>query len=290
MATDIALALGVVALVGRHVVPASLSLFLLAIAIVDDIGAIVVIAVFYSNGISLAWLMTAAAMVLLTVLMQRVGVSAMWPYVMVGVTLWFALHEAGVHATIAGVIMGLLAPTTPLLSPGTIDEAELLDVSTAHSAQTTISLARHSVSVVERLEHLLHPVTSFIIVPLFALSNAGIRFNHDLFSGVFSSHVFWGVIIGLVIGKPVGITLASWLAVRAGVAELPIGVRFTQIAAIGAVAGIGFTVSLFVAELAFDQAHDLGQSKFAILIASISAGVIGVAALRSSARRYRQQA
>lgn len=290
MATDIALALGVIALVGRHIVPASLSLFLLAIAIVDDIGAIVVIAVFYSGGIGVAWLVTAGAMVLLTVLMQRVGVSAMWPYVIVGVTLWFALLEAGVHATIAGVIMGLLAPTTPLLSPGMIDEAELLDVSTAHSAQTTISLARHSVSVVERLEHLLHPVTSFIIVPLFALSNAGIRFNHDLFSGVFSSHVFWGVVIGLVIGKPVGITLASWLAVRTGLAELPIGVRFTQIAAIGAVAGIGFTVSLFVAELAFDQAHDLGQSKFAILIASISAGVIGVAALRSSARRYRQQA
>ncbi len=285
MATDIALALGVVALAGSRVVPASLSLFLLAVAIVDDIGAIVVIAVFYSNGINMRWLLLGGVMVVLTIAMQRVRVGAMTPYLLVGAVLWLALHEAGIHATIAGVIMGLLAPTTPLLSPGAIDEAELLDVSTPVAVHTTVTIARHSVSVVERLEHALHPWSSFVIVPIFALANAGIRFNSELFDGVFSSHVFWGIMLGLLIGKPVGITIASWLAVRTGVAELPPGVRMTQIGAIGCVAGIGFTVSLFVSDLAFGYPPDLGHAKFAILVASISAGVLGVVALRSSARR-----
>ena len=287
MATDVALALGVMALLGRHIVPASLSLFLLAVAIVDDIGAIVVIAVFYSSGINLAWLGVGAAAVLVTVLLRYLHVRSIWPYLLLGILLWFALHEAGVHATIAGVIIGLLAPTTAALSPSNIDQAELLDIATPKSARGTAALARHSVSVVERLEHSLHPITSFIVVPLFALSNAGIRLDHELFSGVFESHVFWGVVIGLVIGKPVGITLASWLAVRAGLAELPSGVRFVQVAAVGAVAGIGFTVSLFVAELAFGQPNYLGQAKFGVLVASISASVLGMAALRSSARRAR---
>ncbi len=290
MATDIALALGVVALVGSRIVPASLSLFLLAVAIVDDIGAIVVIAVFYSTGISVGWLILGAAMVALTVLMQRVRVEAMTPYLLVGTVLWLALHEAGIHATIAGVIMGLLAPTTPVLSPGTIDEAELADVSTPQAAQSTITIARHSVSVVERLEHALHPWSSFVIVPIFALANAGIRLNSELFDGVFSSHVFWGVVLGLLVGKPVGITIASWLAVRTGVAELPPDVRMSQISAIGCVAGIGFTVSLFVSDLAFGHPVDLGHAKFAILVASISAGVLGVVGLRSLAHRHRPPA
>ena len=258
MATDIALALGVIALLGRHIVPPSLSLFLLAVAIVDDIGAIVVIAVFYSNGIDVMWLAVAAAMVAFTVLLRRLRVTAMWPFVAIGLAMWFALHEAGVHATIAGVIMGLLAPTA--VPPGL-----------------------NTVSVVERLEHALHPFTSFLIVPLFAISNAGIQFDNSLLDGVLSSHAFWGVVIGLVIGKPVGITLASWLAVRAGVAEYPTGVRLAQVAAVGAVAGIGFTVSLFVSELAFTHADQLGQAKFGVLIASIVAGLIGVVALRAVA-------
>ena len=258
MATDIALALGVIALLGRHIVPPSLSLFLLAVAIVDDIGAIVVIAVFYSNGIQVTWLAAAAAMVALTVLLRRLRVTAMWPFVAIGLAMWFSLHEAGVHATIAGVIMGLLAPTAAPPGPNTV-------------------------SVVERLEHGLHPFTSFLIVPLFAISNAGIRFDNALLDGVLSSHAFWGVVIGLVIGKPVGITLASWLAVRAGVAEYPTGVRLAQVGAVGAVAGIGFTVSLFVSELAFTHADQLGQAKFGVLIASIVAGFIGVVALRAVA-------
>jgi len=258
MATDIALALGVIALLGRHIVPPSLSLFLLAVAIVDDIGAIVVIAVFYSNGIQVTWLAAAGAMVALTVLLRRLRVTAMWPFVAIGLAMWFSLHEAGVHATIAGVIMGLLAPTAAPPGPDTV-------------------------SVVERLEHGLHPFTSFLIVPLFAISNAGIQFDNALLDGVLSSHAFWGVVIGLVIGKPVGITLASWLAVRAGVAEYPTGVRLAQVGAVGAVAGIGFTVSLFVSELAFTHADQLGQAKFGVLIASIVAGLIGVVALRAVA-------
>ena len=258
MATDIALALGVIALLGRHIVPPSLSLFLLAVAIVDDIGAIVVIAVFYSNGIQVTWLAAAAAMVALTVLLRRLRVTAMWPFIAIGLAMWFSLHEAGVHATIAGVIMGLLAPTAAPPGPNTV-------------------------SVVERLEHGLHPFTSFLIVPLFAISNAGIQFDNSLLDGVLSSHAFWGVVIGLVIGKPVGITLASWLAVRAGVAEYPTGVRLAQVGAVGAVAGIGFTVSLFVSELAFTHADQLGQAKFGVLIASIVAGLIGVVALRAVA-------
>ena len=258
MATDIALALGVIALLGRHIVPPSLSLFLLAIAIVDDIGAIVVIAVFYGNGIEVTWLAAAAAMVAFAVLLRRLRVTAMWPFVAIGLAMWLSLHEAGVHATIAGVIMGLLAPTAAPPGP-------------------------NMVSVVERLEHGLHPFTSFLIVPLFAISNAGIQFDNSLLDGVLSSRAFWGVVIGLVIGKPVGITLASWLAVRAGVAEYPTGVRLAQVAAVGAVAGIGFTVSLFVSELAFTRADQLGQAKFGVLIASIVAGLIGVVALRAVA-------
>ena len=285
MATDIALALGVVALVGSRLVPASLSLFLLAVAIVDDIGAIVVIAVFYSNGINVRWLIVGGGVVALTVLMQRLRVEAMTPYLLVGAALWLALHEAGIHATIAGVIMGLLAPTTAVLSPGIINEAELLDVSTPQAAHESVTIARHSVSVVERLEHALHPWSSFVIVPIFALANAGIRLNSDLFDGVFSSHVFWGIVLGLMIGKPVGITLASWIAVRTGAAEMPPGVRMAQIGAIGCIAGIGFTVSLFVSDLAFGDPLDLGHAKFAILLASIAAGLLSVVALRSAARR-----
>ena len=150
-------------------------------------------------------------------------------------------------------------------------------------APTAAPPGPNMVSVVERLEHGLHPFTSFLIVPLFAISNAGIQFDNSLLDGVLSSRAFWGVVIGLVIGKPVGIALASWLAVRAGIAEYPTGVRLAHVAAVGAVAGIGFTVSLFVSELAFKQADQLGQAKFGVLIASIVAGLIGVVALRAVA-------
>ena len=282
MATDIALALGVIALVGRKIVPASLSLFLLAVAIVDDIGAIVVIAVFYSGGIAVSWLLVAAAIVAAAIVLRRLRVSSTLIFVVTGAGLWLALHNAGVHATIAGVVMGLLAPTTSKLAPHEIDHGELLDLSSPEAATVTATLARHSVSVVERLEYALHPLTSFAIVPIFAVANAGIRFDTDLFDGLAGSRVFWGIVIGLVVGKPLGITAAAWLAVRCGAAELPTGVRFGQVAAIGAVAGIGFTVSVFVSELAFFDDGVLGHAKVGVLAASLLAGAIGVVALRST--------
>ena len=282
MATDIALALGVIALVGRRIVPASLSLFLLAVAIVDDIGAIVVIALFYGGGITLSWLLVAAAIVAAAVTMRRLQVSSTFAFVGIGAGLWLALHNAGVHATIAGVVMGLLAPTTPRLEPHEVDQAELLDVSSPAAATVTATLARHSVSAVERMEYALHPLTSFAIVPVFAVANAGIRFDTNLFHGLAGSRVFWGIVVGLVVGKPLGITAAAWLAVRCGVAELPAGVRMGQVAAIGAVAGIGFTVSVFVSELAFFDEGVLGHAKVGVLAASLLAGAIGVVALRST--------
>jgi Na+:H+ antiporter, NhaA family len=285
MATDIAMAIGVLALAGRGVVPPALTIFLLALAIVDDLGAIIVIAIAYSDGLEMVWLLVALAGMGTTILVRVSGVRPIPAYVALGVFVWFALHHAGVHATLAGVVMGLIAPTTPLVTPSKVQEAELVDLSDPEALRSTITRARHSVSVVERLEHALVPWTTFVILPLFALANAGIRIDAELLDGIGSSTVVLGIILGLVIGKPLGITLAAWLAVKAGVAQLPQGVRWAQIVSVSMVAGIGFTVAIFVADLAFEDPLLLGQAKLAILLASVVAAVIGLTAVRSIGRR-----
>jgi NhaA family Na+:H+ antiporter len=250
MATDIALAVGVLSVVGSRV-PASLRAFLLALAIVDDIGAIVVIAVVYSSGLKLSWLGGAAAAVLLTLLMRRAKLRSPLVYVIIGAWMWFALHEAGVHPTIAGVAMGLLAPV----------------------------LQYRNSSLIEWLQHALHPWTSFIIVPLFALANCGIDVSLTGIRDAVSSPITWGVGFGLLIGKPLGIVLASRLAVGLRVADVPAGGRNRQLLGVSSAAGIGFTVAIFITELALEAPSDQANAKLAILIASILSGVVSLALL-----------
>jgi NhaA family Na+:H+ antiporter len=279
VATDIAVAVGVVALLGSAVHPA-LKLFLLALAIVDDIGAIVVIAIFYSGGIDIGAALVAVALLAAVVGCRAAGVRSIGVYVALGVALWVAVHESGIHATIAGVALGLLTPTRPFERRELIDEDELLDVSTAEQARQTVALARGSVSVVEWLEHLLHPWSSFVIVPLFALANAGVPITADALTDAWSSSITHGVVIGLVVGKLVGVTAFTWLAVRLRIGTLPDGVVWGQLVGIGAVAGIGFTVSLFVTGLAFDDPALQDAAKIGILGASTVAGILGALILR----------
>jgi NhaA family Na+:H+ antiporter len=282
MATDIAMAAGAMSLVRSRVHP-SLPLFLLALAIVDDIGAILVIALFYSGGIDAGWLAVAAGMVGLALLGRVAGIVWVPAYVTLGIVLWFSMHEAGVHATLAGVIMGLLAPTNRRLDPDDIDDAVLADLSSPEAARETINLARHSVSVVERLEHELHPWSSFLIVPIFALANAGIEISSRVISDAASSPVSLGVVLGLVVGKPLGITVAAYLACRAGIARLPPGAEWRDILGAGALGGIGFTVSIFVANLAF-EGELLDLAKLGVLGASVMSAVVGLALLRGGDR------
>jgi Na+:H+ antiporter, NhaA family len=279
MATDIAMAIGVVSLLGSRVAP-SLKLFLLALAIVDDIGAILVIAVFYSDNIDYGALSVAVVLVGVVALMRWLGIRYVALYVVVGAALWLAFFESGVHATLAGVILGLMAPTRPFRQRELIDEDALLDLSSVETAAETAMLARESVSVVEWMEHLLHPWTSFLIVPLFALANAGIPITSTTLSSALSSRVAYGVFFGLVVGKLIGVVGATWIAVRLRIGTLPAGATWHGIFGVGAVAGIGFTVSIFVAGLAFDQEPLLeNDAKIGILAASIIAATIGSAIL-----------
>jgi NhaA family Na+:H+ antiporter len=283
VATDIAVAVAVVSLLGSAVDPA-LKLFLLALAIVDDIGAIGIIAIFYSDGVDGWAVLVAIGLLALMIGCRAAGVHSIGVFAVLGVAVWLALHESGIHATIAGVVLGLLAPTRPFERRELIDETELLDVSTAERARQTADLARGSVSVVEWLEFRLHPWSSFVIVPLFALANAGLPITADALGDAWSSSVTHGVVVGLVVGKLVGVTAFTWLAVRLGIGTLP-GVPWRQFVGVGAVAGIGFTVSLFVTGLAFTDPALQDQAKIGILGASIIAGIVGALVLRRASRR-----
>ncbi|MBA2497153.1 MAG: Na+/H+ antiporter NhaA [Acidimicrobiia bacterium] len=282
MATDIAFALGVVALLGRRVPPA-LKLFLLTLAIVDDIGAILGIAVFYSAGIDGRALAVAAALVGATVLLRRADVQSIAPYVVLGVGVWLAVHESGVHATIAGVALGLLTPAHPR-SPADVAREwtdDLLTEPSPADIETVRRLAGASVSMAETLQHRLHPLTSYLIVPLFALANAGVRIQSDALEPDGAGRVALGVVVGLVVGKLVGVSAATWLAVRTGLGSLPAGTSWRQVFGAGALAGIGFTVSIFVTGLAFD-AEDAGlesAAKLAVVVASVLAAALGTALL-----------
>lgn len=284
MATDIALAVGVLAVAGNRV-PPSLRAFLLGLAIVDDIGAIVIIAAVYSTGVMFGWLAAAALGVILTVAVSRLGVYWTWVYALIGAFVWFSLHQAGVHPTIAGVVMGLLAPSTPRFHRDLIDGDELTDLSDADAARTTSDLARGSVSVVEWLQHVLHPWTSYAIVPIFALANSGISISADGLDDAIRSPITWGVFIGLLVGKPLGVVIATRVTVRAGIADYPDGAQPRQIVGIGAAAGIGFTVALFICELALTDPIDQSNAKLAILAASVLAAALSGAILTTGGRR-----
>ncbi|HUQ63224.1 MAG TPA: Na+/H+ antiporter NhaA [Acidimicrobiales bacterium] len=286
MATDVAFALGVLALVSPGL-PSSLRVFLLALAIVDDIGAIVVIALFYSGALELQWLAAAVAIIGIVYLFQQFGLTFTPLFVALGVLLWLALHGAGVHATIAGVAMGLLAPAAPKLDREVIDtqRAELLDVSGAEAARTTSQLARHAVSRVEWLEHALHPWTSWIVVPIFALANAGVTLSGTALRDSLTSPVTLGVIVGLVTGKAIGITGASWIACQLGIAALPTESTWRDLIGLAVLAGIGFTVSLLITDFAFGTESLGDEARVGIFAASIVAAVLAAIVLRAGHQR-----
>ncbi|MGE5187365.1 MAG: Na+/H+ antiporter NhaA [Acidobacteriota bacterium] len=243
MATDIAFAVGVLALLGSRVTP-SMRVFLLALAIIDDIGAIVVIAIFYSSGLQLDGIALALSGVAAIVAMQRFGVRRAWLYVLPAGAIWLGTYRAGIHPTIAGVIVGLLTPAAS--RPG------------------------EPLAPVDRLERAFHPWVAFAIMPLFAFSNAGIELG-----GVHAAAtpmLVVGIAAGLLIGKPLGIVVASALAVRLRIASLPRGLTWRGVAVVGAVAGIGFTMALFISELAFAERQDLqGTAKLVVLLTSATA-------------------
>ncbi|MGH8897748.1 MAG: Na+/H+ antiporter NhaA [Egibacteraceae bacterium] len=288
MATDIALALGVAALLGRWV-PQSLRLFLLTLAIVDDIGAIAVIAIFYSE---VAWpgLVAAVGLVMAVIVLRAAGVTWTGAYVGVGVVLWLALHEAGVHATMTGVALGLLTPAQPLRRPDLVDVDRLADITTTEAALDTVTLARQSVSVVEWLEHALHRWASFVIVPLFALANAGVPVGADALGDAVRSPVTYGVLFGLVVGKTVGVSVFAWVACRSGLGALPAGVSWRQVVGIAGLAGIGLTLSIFVTGLAFDDPGFRDQATVGILAASLIAAALGTLILLRATAQDRRKA
>lgn len=284
MATDIAFAVGVLALLGPSI-PQRLKLFLLTLAIVDDIGAIMVIAIFYTKERSMGWLGLAVGGLILVALLRRWRIWYTPVYVILGVGIWFATFESGVHATIAGVALGLLAPATPLLGERTFEHIE--DIVSGDSvnpvqARNAEWAMRERVSVCGRLIALISPWTSFFIVPVFALANAGIKITGDSVSAAASSPVAWGIILGLVVGKPLGIFAFAAMADRYTDAELPSGITLKHVLGAGAVGGIGFTVALFINGLAFESVVIRDEAVLGILLASLLASLLGWAILRKA--------
>lgn len=284
MATDIAFAVGVLALLGSRI-PSGLKVFLLSLAIVDDIGAILVIAVFYSSDLAIGWLGLAIGLLLVVVLLQRARVLWVPVYAVVGAGVWFATFQSGVHATLAGVALGLLTPARPT-DPGGFNDivdraASLPDEPDAEALRAVLLEAQEVVSVAERLEHLLHPWTSYVIIPLFALANAGLVLRADSLGDALTSRLTLGIVAGLVAGKLVGISGISWLAIRAGWGALPSGVTYRHLLGVSMLAGIGFTVSLFITGLAFPGSILADEAKMGVLLASILAAILGAVALVS---------
>jgi len=242
MATDIAFVVGCMAVLGRRV-PNGLRVMLLSLAIADDIGAILVIAIGYTAGLDWAALGLGVLGIVAVVVLQKLGVWSIPVYVVLGALVWYAFHESGVHATIAGVILGWLTPTRPWVDR---ERLEGILKEGGSGGRTLAIAARESMSPLERLETALHPWVGFVIMPVFALANAGVKLE----PGAFRDPLALAVASGLVVGKPVGIVVFAWIAVRAGLARLPAGVGWGAVAAGGALAGIGFTMSLFIAGLA----------------------------------------
>ncbi|MEO6654342.1 MAG: Na+/H+ antiporter NhaA [Ilumatobacteraceae bacterium] len=284
VATDIAFAVGVVTLAGSSV-PLGVRIFILTLAVVDDIGGIVVIAIFYAEGVSMAWLAVGVASVVGAWAARRLEIRSLVPYVGLGIICWYSLHQAGVEAAIAGVVFGLLTPAEPFHDPSRLGEGIETFVDhfdrSEHTVPTEIAAyVREVASPLDRIEHRLTPWVSFVIVPIFAIANAGVSVST---TGL-DMNVFMGVLTGLVLGKLLGVVAFTWLAVRLGVGRLPDRTTWSHVVAIGATAGIGFTVALFVAGLSFDDPDLLRSAKLGILAASTAAGILGYSLLRRSAK------
>lgn len=249
MATDIAFALAVITLLGNKV-PASLKIFLAALAIVDDLLAILVIAIFYSNGIHATYLFIALGIFLFLIVLNKLGVKAIWAYLIPGLFIWYFVHHSGIHATIAGVLVAMTLPTTP-----GAEESPL-----------------------EKLEHLLTKPVNFIIIPLFAFANTLIPIHGEMIGGL-TSKLGIGIIFGLIAGKSIGIFLICYIAKKLKIAQLPEGAGWKQIFGVGLLGGIGFTMSIFISILSFDDSMLIEEAKFAVLIASLCAGLLGYVVL-----------
>ena len=296
MATDIAFALGVLALLGRRIAP-GLTVLLLAIAIVDDIGAILVIAIFYTDTLDLVGVGVALASLGGALVLQRGGIWWLPPYIALGVVGWAGTVASGIHPTIIGVAFGVLTPWRSwYMLDGFHDLAERMLRRIRESHTTTTAdlrhdqqvdalltlgdLSRDTVSPLDRLEHELHGLVAFGVVPLFAFANAGVEVSAGTLDDALGSALFWGIVAGLGLGKPLGIMLGVWLAVRAG-AALPEGVTWHALLGAGLLASIGFTVSLLITDLAFAVGDQQTVAKLAIIAASLLAGGLGYAWLRA---------
>jgi NhaA family Na+:H+ antiporter len=266
VATDIALAVGLLAMLGS-MVPDSLRSFLLGVAVIDDIVAILIVAFVYSSGIKFSWLGMGLLVVLAVLLIQKLNVSSVSAYLILGILLWFALYKTGVHPTLAGVILGLLTPEIP---------KKIKKVSADESDTST---------VIEWLEHKLHPYSAFFCVPIFAFANTGVVVNSESLSQASKSVIAWGIFFGLVAGKPIGILATTVAAAKFKVADFPKGASKSLLAATGSTAGIGFTVAIFIAQLAFKDPQVQELAIIAVIFASVVSAVISVLLFRIFSRQ-----
>lgn len=285
MATDIAFAVGVVSLLGDRV-NRPLKVFLLTLAIADDIGAILVIAIFYSSDLSISWLITALILMGTILILKQLKIWYIPIYILLGFALWLATFESGIHATIAGVALGLATPARPQQSRDEgLEALEWLrekgeNIYPVDVRITAMELNESQVSVAERIEMALHPISSFVIIPIFALANAGVDMGGGLLGDAATSPITWGVGLGLIVGKIVGIFSLTWIGMKLPFTATPENLNPLSLMGLASAAGIGFTVSLFITNLAFDQANLIEQSKIGIFFASLLAGIIGLALLR----------
>lgn len=300
-ATDIAFAIGVLTLLGNKV-PRTLLLFLTALAIADDLGAVLIIAIFYTSDLDWQALGGAAAVFGILMLLNRGGVRAALPYWILGVALWYLVLLSGVHATLAGVLLALTIPAKPAYAPDEFDrsigdlhedfrEQDASDVYgplTNHRMAVVAARMEHAAmrvqSPLQHIEHRLSPWVTFLIIPAFALANAGVDFRELNLSASLSSSVTQGVVLGLVFGKFIGISAFSWLAVKTGLGRLPTGIQWRHILGAGWLGGIGFTMSLFISQLAFSDPALVEAAKVGILLASLLSAAIGVGWLMVAAR------
>ena len=266
VATDIALAVGLLTMLGPSVA-ASLRSFLLALAVIDDIGAILVIAFVYSTGIKISWLAASVLSVLFIAALQKVKVTSIFIYALFAFALWFSLYKTGVHPTLAGVILGLMTPNI------------------AHGGSDLEDVEDGSVSVIEWLENKFHPISTFFVVPLFAFANTGVVITLDSIDRAAQSKIAWGIFFGLVVGKPLGVLLAAIAAKKAKIAEMPEGINKSSLLATGSAAGIGFTVAIFIANLAFDDPQTQDIAVLAVIAASVMSALLSTWIFKLSARK-----
>lgn len=266
VATDIALAVGLLTMLGPTVA-ASLRSFLLALAVIDDIGAILIIAFVYSTGVNFSWLAAGFISIGLIAGLQRVKVTSVFIYALLALALWFSLYKTGVHPTLAGVILGLMTPNIPYRKSNLEDTED------------------GSVSVIEWLEQKFHPISTFLVVPLFAFANTGVVITLESAKGASQSVIAWGIFFGLVVGKPLGVLGASIAAKRLNIAEIPAGIGASSLLATGSAAGIGFTVAIFIADLAFDDAKTQDIAVLAVIVASVASALISIAIFKLTTRK-----